>query len=333
MSETTTNPPSIGPGTTTPPAPAQAPAPPAAPDPAQPQQQPAPQPQEQAGNLFAGKYQSPDQLEQGYQSLREKLGLPKVEGQLYGKDGIFADVSKLEQGYKDMEALVGRQQPAQPQQQPGQQPPGDTSKDGPLSVKPGEQAPPADEGVEAVLTKAGLDNDAVMQQFAQEGKLTDEQYAALQKANPLATRKIVDQVLGATATAAQAAQLQQQQIQQEATQLVGGQQQLQNLFGWAANNIPKEELGNPDNPEPGTINQRLANPSLYKSAINELMARQRQAIGAGGSTGLAQGGTPAAATGVAAKTLEEFRQLSQQAMAGDAQAKARIMATDPDKFI
>lgn len=331
MSEENTTPGTPAPGSTTP-EPTTPPTP-----------TPPTDPNASGGKLLAGKFQDENALFTGYANAREKLGLPKVEGKLVGPDGLFTSTRAVERAYADLAVMIRKGGGKADDTPPPADPPADPPKndDGSLSIKPddGKQtqddnALPDDAGVDQVLERAGLKNDDIVKQWSESGKLTDEQYAALKKVNPGYTRAVVDAFIQGQQAAIAAQQQAQQQIKQQAVTMAGGEQQLGNLFQWAARNVPKEQLGDPDNPAPGTINHRLADPHLYQGAIRELLATHSEAVGAGKAQALVHGGTaPDHPGGSGFTTAQEMRNAMEESRKKygdwkkDAALLARIKAT------
>lgn len=283
---------------------------------------------EQGGNkLFAGKYDTPEQLLQGYNEARKAVGLDPLDGNIYGKGGVFADLPAVERGYKDLQKLISTRQPQQQQQT--HTPPANDNGD--LSIqKPQQQAGGASGGddatIDQVLEKANLKADELAGQWQQAGKLTDEQYQALQQAGYPKT--VVDAYMQGQAAQAQLYQQQIQTAQEKAAQIAGGQQQHDNLRQFAADNLAgKDAIFD-------TLNQRVeqGDPAVYPDLIQYVAAKHREAVGAGKTQPLNQGGSAPAPTSLGAQSLAEFGELKRKAAAGDENARQRILNTDFNKF-
>ena len=84
---------------------------------------------------WAGKYDSPDALEAGYQQQRELLGLPKISGDLVGKPGRFASFEALEAAYLDEAKIRTRPKP-KAEDKPKGKAKGDEGNDDDLNLDP-----------------------------------------------------------------------------------------------------------------------------------------------------------------------------------------------------
>ena len=279
--------------------------------------------------LWAGKYETPEQLEQGIREARKSLGLDPMENKpVVGQGGIVADHTAAEQYYKDMQALISKngaqsgtgqqnnQQTDPNQQQGGQQ----------LSVnKPGEGGD--DDGnepdVDQILQSAGLDGNELAQQFAQNGELTSEQYEALRKQGY--PRPAVDSYMRAAQAEAAQYEHQQQQIRQDAAQLVGGEQALDTLLQQAPNFVPTDEIDD--------INERLGDPKKYRGAIRDLKEYHQQALGAGNAQPLISGQGAGNGGAGPIQNRQDFVETHKKAQQGDQTAQQRIANTPLEDFM
>lgn len=264
---------------------------------------------------FAGKYDTPEALEQGFREIHKPLGLDEIpaDQKLYGEGGMFTDITKLEQGYKSYAKLLdGRKAAPAPDAKPNTDP---------LQIKPSATETDAEIDVPTFLTKAGIDVAALETTFVEKGDLTPEQYAAIQKARPGMSKAdiklIADGMVAKSAMAAQA----QAAIKTEAVKLAGGDQQLESLLAWAGTTLKGAELDD--------MNRRLGNPQLYKGAIQQLMSAHREAVGAGGSNSLITGGT---ANAPSVSTPEDIFALTKRAEAGDESAKRTLRSIPNSRF-
>lgn len=277
-----------------------------------------------APELIVGKFKDQAAFETGIREIAKKLEYPMLDDQpIIGQGAMFKDIEHAKMGYTAFEKMMARRTPATtPEPKQGETPP-PTSKpvNDPLTIAPVN----VDETVDAVLTKAGLAATDLATSWATDGKLTDAQYAALAKQGY--PKAMVDGYMAGQAAAAGQAASQKQQIVNDAATIVGGQEALTNLFGWAAMNIPKDEIGDPAKPAPGTLNHRLNDPKLYKGAIAELQQRHSAAIKSGGAKPLINGGGGAGSgAGGLITDPAELKKVTQAVERGDEQAKARLLA-------
>ena len=200
---------------------------------------------------LAGKFASQDELEKGFGSLVEKVGMEAAYRQLAGTQGAKPAGQSLT--LEDRE--VGE-----------------------------------DATIEQVLDLAGLDRDEVANQIAENGKLTDDQYARLKKTANL-PRGLIDQHLGLLVEAAKASSA---SIRGAAIELVGSEEQLEKLREWASATLDgddrawfNEQVG------PGTTR------SASQRAMEWLVGHHAQAVGAGNARPLIDGAAPAPSSGAA----------------------------------
>jgi len=287
--------------------------------------------------MIAGKYKTADDAIQGLNEINEKIGFPKLSEQEVGF--LQKDPGAIEAKYRAASTIMGRL--GGQQNQPPQDPPppdathgsdgkGDKTRDDQGRFAAGLNVEPPqitdESSVEDILDAAGLQNDKIVDQWTQNGKLDDAAYESLKKLNPAFTRKVVDSFIAGQHAAAQGVAQRQQQIVTEAQQLVGGQEQLDNLIGWAARNIDRDALGDPQNPAPGTINHRLKDPKLWRGAITELRASYSEATGGDQSRPLVGGGQSGAGGAAPYQSLREFTAACNK-MSKTADEQARIAAT------
>lgn len=280
------------------------------------------EPGQQQSQPLAGKYQSPTALIEGLNNAREQAGLPRYNDAV--SRAMLEDIPAAEAEYRKMSSFMRQPAPAEGEQAEGQQPP--TTLDA-LNIDPS-SVEPAD--LQQFLDGKGLKGDELAQQYQAEGKLTDEQYEKLGM-----PKAVVDEFLAGQAARAQVEVVNIQQTVNDALQIAGGQQGFQKLSQWAASSIPKDELGDPTSPAPGTINARIQDPKQVKSVIYELIARQQQAVGSTNSRPLI-GATANASTPTGGFTsLPEFLAANEkniQSGGTDAALRKRIQATDIAKL-
>lgn len=269
--------------------------------------------------VFAGKFNSPQALEQGYREVRktvaDKHGIDPLADtvKLVGEGGMFKDHGALEEAYKKSSRLIGVKVDAE-----APKPTGELKIDAPKVD--GEAPPLTDDApdVPALVLKAGLTIEALTEQFTKNGDLTPEQYDAIRKARPSLTRGDIKTIADGMAAKAVLAQQAQTQIRADAIKAVGGEQQLATLL----NKETLKEFVNEE--EMADFNRRLANPKLAIGAVNDLNARYNAHIGASGR-GVIAGGLAAGQSHP--KSAAEFSRLVDRAAAGDASAIAVINAT------
>ena len=273
---------------------------------------------------FAGKFKTPEALETGYREVRktiaEKHGLDTIPDNavLVGDKGLFKDHAALEAAYKKTERLVGVA--TEPPKNKAETPP----KDAGLGIKPNE-VPLEDEDVDlpATVSKAGLKMDELEKQFAEHGKLTDEQYAAIKKVRPGMSKRDINDVAEGLAAKGALRQRVVTELRGKIVEMVGGEQQLETLRN---EEVAKEYL---TPAEIKDFNRRIEDPALALGAYSELNRRYAAHVQKGGN-----GGSPVAGDGIRStgpiKSAAEFRELSRKSAMGDAAATARIMATPND---
>jgi hypothetical protein len=259
---------------------------------------------------LAGKYKTAEDLEAGYREASKTIGVPlPATVRLHGEGGMFADISALEAGYKDLESKIGKiKSPA----------PATTTASGPPKIDP-PPTPPATgtfNDVESILKAANLKPEELSEAWSKNGSLTEQQYAALGKLGY--TRGVVDHTMKAEAAAAAAAEITGKQISADAERIAGGADQLKSLLTWGQS-LPQARVED--------LNRRLANPNLYAGALVELQAEYTKSVGSGNSRPLVSG------SGISPATLDakELNALVDKAKAGDAAARTAIKNFTPEQ--
>lgn len=110
--------------------------------------------------------------------------------------------------------------------------------------------------IDAVLSAAGLEGVDLASNFNTDGRLSDEQYAAFEKAG--FGKDLVDVFMRGQQAIAQNSVYAQERIKEHAVKMVGGEQQLEGLLRWAGTNLPEDRVSE--------LNSRLATPAAYESA-------------------------------------------------------------------
>ena len=132
--------------------------------------------------------------------------------------------------------------------------------------------------VSELLDDKGLDFDVFQQEYAENGELSDDAYAALEEAG--FSRSIVDSwIEGQNALASQ--------ITSEMTDIVGGTEQYTNMVQWASDNLPEAEI------DAFNATMETQDPNMIRLAIQGLNARYRSEA----EPTLLQGGTGAVSSG------------------------------------
>lgn len=140
--------------------------------------------------------------------------------------GKFKTPADLEAGYKALEQKLGA-----PKVPPSTEP---------ASTLKIEGAAPAATTPAEIVTRAGLDPAAIGAEFKANGKLSDEQYAALNGQGY--TKPIVDAFLRGELAQAGQAEAAQQALRTEALAIVGGEESFSHLAEWAKVNCKQGEI-------------------------------------------------------------------------------------------
>jgi len=146
-----------------------------------------------------------------------------------------------------------------------------------LESKLGERSQYGQMNVDQLIDAIGLDNQQITANWKADGKLTPEQYDAFGRAGW--SQEIVDGFLHGQTAIAQNGVYAQQKMLTHAQELCGGELEWDGLKRWAAMNVPEERLN--------ALNQRLADPTNYESALKELLWDWNLATGKGGTANMA----------------------------------------------
>lgn len=149
--------------------------------------------------LIAGKYTSEAELEKGILAALKKQ---------------HGDVNGLAAFYKTLESQLGKPEEVKPEVKP------EENKPQKLEIKPQEQP-------------QGIDIKALSDEFAKEGKLSDESYTALQAKG--FTKETVDAFIAGQMAL-------QEKTVQSLTADIGGMEGFNKLAQWASANLPAEEI-------------------------------------------------------------------------------------------
>jgi len=201
--------------------------------------------------LILGKYKTQDDLRNGINELIESVGAEKAYQSLSGA-----------------------------QHEPKSQAPPEMA----IKVNPlGDDA-----GIDELLSKAGLNGAEVIEQYSQNGDLSDQQYENLQRTYAM-PRGVIREVVGLRATAVENAT---RNIQSALYDLAGGDQQYRNLTAWASQNYNDNQQENFN----ASVTGPRATVDSAETAFKSLMFDHRSGIGARAETPMVQ------ATGVAPRT-------------------------------
>lgn len=155
----------------------------------------------------------------------------------------FSSVEDLVKSYNELESKLG-QSSEEPQEQPEQ------------------QAEQAEDEAREVLEQRGLDFDEMSAEFARDSVLSEERYQQLEEAG--IPRNLVDQFIEGQKAVGQ-------QIQEQAFQVVGGQDNYNNMVSWAQANMSEGEIESFNRAvEAGDMNDKmLAVRGLYSRFTSE----------------------------------------------------------------
>jgi hypothetical protein len=266
---------------------------------------------------FAGKYDTPEALEQGIVEARNKIGLAQIPDGTHIIGDMYGDVTSAEMAYKDLESIIGKISAPKPPTAAAE--PADAET--PLEIK--EPVEGEELTVEQILSKADLDPQDLQSHWAEHGNLSDEQYAALKKQNY--TKPMVDQYLRGQAAVTQMTVAAATDARQNAINLVGGENQMNNLLTQAVEMIPANQHE--------AFNARLKDPGQVEGAVRELMQRHSELIQSGNARPLIEGTMAHPVNTGAITTPEDYFDALGKARRGDMTARNRIASTeDPSRF-
>ena len=173
------------------------------------------------------------------QVIPPELEAPPAEEKKYA--GKFGSVEDLEKGYTELQKLMGARQAASPAKI---------------------ETPPAKDE-EKKAEEKGVDLNALADEYAKTGSLTEEQYAAL-AAKGFDKATVNNYVEGQKARATQ--------LRSDLAAVAGGEEGLQAVLGWAAQALSPAEQA--------AYNEALAtrNPDLAKIALQGVVAKYEKAF-------------------------------------------------------
>lgn len=148
-------------------------------------------------------------VEQTEAALQAQQSQQDAQTRLAGK---FTSAEELERAYLELERKMGQQGQQQQQQQ---------------------QTPLTEEKAAELVQNAGLDIDSMTNFYTQNGQLSEDHYAALEKAG--IPRTFVDQYIDGVEASAN-------QMRDNIMSKVGGAEAFQGMAQWAQANLPAAEL-------------------------------------------------------------------------------------------
>jgi hypothetical protein len=177
-----------------------------------------------------------------------------------------------------------------------------------------------DRDIQAVLEATGLDMSEIRKSWEESFSLTPEQYDAFRAQGY--SKDVVDTFITGQYAVAQEQQSIQDRMKSQATEMAGGQEQLTTVMEWAASHYNEGETN--------SLNQRLADPRTYESAIKEVLYDHRSSTGSEAAQPLAGTQTQAPPPGVEGyNTVQEvlgaFTQMRETGVT--AEHKARLAKT------
>lgn len=259
---------------------------------------------------LAGKYETPEALSAGFKNIHKMVFDEEIAADevLIGEGKRFKDAATAEAEYKRLEKVTGRLKP---------------KKDPPKTegVQIDDTPPTADEleslKVPEILAKAELDTADIEEQFAQHGKLTDEQYAALRKVNPALSKSVVNHIAEGLIAKAALGREAQKQIKAEAIKFVGSEAELGTLLEFGKTLAPARIKA---------INNMLADSATAMDALTVLKTEYAASANGKAKPLVTGTGVPGSGSG-SATSKKEYGELLAAAQRGDVSARARVART------
>jgi hypothetical protein len=187
--------------------------------------------------------------------------------------GKYKTPAELEKAYKELEKKLGAPKPEAAQ-----------AAEEKKEVKP----LPKPEGIKepdpaaAAAASAGLNLEALNTEYAEKGELSEASYEALAKVG-IPKEMVNDYITGQEARAvAQVGKVHS---------VVGGEEQYKSLIGWAATNVPAEDIA--------AFNKSMATGDFaaQKMAVEALQGKYIKAVGSGAKVIVGDGASPTGAAG------------------------------------
>lgn len=259
---------------------------------------------------FAGKYENESTFRVGLNEARKAGGLEPFNDKvkLIGEDGMYPTPESAEKDYARYTSLI-QNKPAAP-----------ASPTNPKPLQIGGELTDED-GPEQILERAGLADKDVAEQFTKNGKLTDEQYAAIRKINPGYGKKIADEIVRGRIAIAQVTAMKLNSVIDEASQPFGGKEAFDKFLRVTAPQFLSTE-------QQAAYSKMLNDPATTVAAAQTLKTLHTAHLGGGGGkfvSGQPGGDIPQKIT------TADFLALSEQARSpgpNQAAAMARMMTID-----
>lgn len=244
------------------------------------------------------------QIQEGAQATTVTVSAEPQEQEQELLAGKFKTQDDLVKAYKELESMLGQQQP---QQQPAeaetteteQTPAGETETETKAETDGDDPYAAYGEAVGNALKAAEVDPAAAQQEFADNGTLSDETFQKFEQAG--FSRDVVEAYLrGVSQSQAEAVEITEAQIGQIKA-VAGGDEGYAELTQWMSANLQAEDLQSfHDTLTSGDFSAILA-------AVTAMNTRRQQAQGTEGT--LRSGRSPAAAQGyqTEAEMLEDMR--------------------------
>lgn len=250
-------------------------------------------------DLIAGKFKDDAAFQQGFGELLKSRGVPLPEkAVLYGEGGTFSSRDAAVAFYNHVQGT----QAAKPSEAPTAPQYGDD----------------ADYGT--ILKTAGVDLQTVSEKFAKDGKLSDADYAAIKKAIPGATRKVIDDHFS---VAHEAFKLKneahvkfQTEVKTRFDSIMGGDDQAKNVMAFVQT-LPEKVVAD--------LDRRLKDPDLWEGAALEMRTMYDRKTGADKIAPLVTGGMVTAPRQIS--SAEDLINIQRRRRQGDQEAEAIFRAT------
>lgn len=264
---------------------------------------------------FAGKYDGEAAFRTGINEARKAGGLAPYgeKVKLIGEDGVYATPELAEADYGKYTSLI-QSKPAAP-----------ASPTNPKPLQIGGELTDED-GPEQILERAGLADKDVAEQFAKNGKLTDDQYAAIRKINPGYGKKIADEIVRGRIAIAQVSAMRLNSVIDEAAQPYGGKEAFDKFLRVTAPQFLTTE-------QQSAYSKMLNDPATTVAAAQTLKTLHAAHLGGGG--GKIVSGQPGGNIPQKISTAD-FLALSEKARGGGPDAMAamtRIMQIDKNDIL
>jgi len=263
-----------------------------------------PSQEDPAAKKWANSFESDEAMLEGVKNIRQKLQLQQVE---------YPSVEAAESDYVALTKVM--RSPTLPN---GSAPAKEVPEDQSVSIPRSEPAA----GISDVLSRVGLSSDGIIDQWHENGSLTDEQYQKIQSSMPGISKGVINDFIEGQFAVNQNRQFVQNQILSRSVEIAGGpngtKEDLDAVLIWAKN-LPQDDQND--------FNERLSDPRRYERAVRELVREYRAAGGSNPNPApLAQGGTtPVMSNSVAITTRSEYDEALAKAARGDQASKTSLL--------